>query len=263
MPGLVPAREQKLSGGIALDETVFGAVFIQPGKQLLVHVLIDQALVLPVHDVHREAQLVLAAARIHDDLLGLLREFLIPRVHIVDVPGQLAGLGVEHLGLIGIGPVRRGDIDRVPRRFRRVDHGVEVGNIVRVEHHILGPVDHAAGRLKRGGQQELRIIVDHTVLALCDVDIRPAVVNLFGLLRFVGSRRDIRIRRDDRPVDSAEDHVRLCFQPRHDDRRERQAQDAHAQQPRNPVLHRFARLLPFSVMPCIVQPKAFRFKKIP
>ena len=61
-------------------------------------------------------------------------------------------------------------------------HRIQIRQRIDVEHHELGTVNQAADRFKRGRQQELRLIVDHAVLRLSNVNLRPSVIdfNHFG-----------------------------------------------------------------------------------
>ena len=128
MPRLVPAREQKLTRWVPFDKAVFRAVLVKPGKHFLVHVLIHQVRIVLIHQIDGQTQLMFTGAGEHDDLFGLLGRFLIFGVQIgllarqAHTCGDLAGLAVEQVVLIGIGTVGRRHIDRKARVAAILQH---------------------------------------------------------------------------------------------------------------------------------------------
>ena len=76
MPRLVPSGEQHLARRVALYKAVLRAVLVKPIIEIVVHVFIDKLLIVPVIDIDREAELMLAAAREHGDLLRFLDSYV-------------------------------------------------------------------------------------------------------------------------------------------------------------------------------------------
>ena len=106
MPRLVPSGEQHLARRVALYKAVLRAVLVKPIIEIVVHVFIDKLLIVPVIDIDREAELMLAAAGEHGDLLRFLDSELILRLVIVRGDAHfhryLRGLAVKELVLIGV-----------------------------------------------------------------------------------------------------------------------------------------------------------------
>ena len=118
----------------------------------------------------------------------------------------------------------------------RVYDCVQVRQSIDVEHHILGAVNDAAGRLEGGRQQVFGVVVDHAVLALGNVDIRPVFVNLRGRggIRVHGG---IGIGVDQGAVGAAEDDFGSALDTRDDDAGQYHREDRHTEQPCNFLFH--------------------------
>ena len=159
---------------------------------------------------------MLACAGHHGYLLCLFDGLLIYAGGVVIVHGlaarhfigDLAGLGVEHLTLIGIGSVRTGDIWRKAGLDHGVEHCVKLRHMVRPEKHVAGDADFRDLRLICGGKEV--VVIHYRVYVQRDVDIRPDVFRRHGrLLRGVRVGEGDAVRADIRPIDAAEDNVRL------------------------------------------------------
>ena len=239
MPGFIPAGQQQLARGIALDEAVLEADGVEVVKKLVVHGRIAQRRVVHlVEEVHREAQLVFAAAGIGRDGLGLLHRLLVARIEVhllfhrhAQTHGDLGGLAVEQTLLIGIAAVTAADVDAEAVVAQILQHGLQLGQgrDVKVLRRAL---DLRHIRLIEGVEDMVGVLVGHEGIAgLVDIDVGPDV---HGRLRRVigrGIDEGGAVAADKAVLRPAEDHVRTRLSAGDDDGIQHEHQRRHAQQP--------------------------------